>query len=202
MRRATVAALDKHGSNGLQYGDTRGAGPLLEWLSARIAQHEGRAPADDEIMLTGGNSAALDMLLALVAKPGDAVLVESPTYHLALRILHDHQLEIIPIPSDGNGLRVETVAQALEKLRLAGKRACALYTVPTFNNPTGVSLSEPRRRDLVALAEQETLLVIEDDVYRELAYDGPPPASLWSIASAGVVARSARSRNRWRRVLD
>ena len=140
-------------------------------------------------MITGGNSLGLDQLLTLCTAPGDIVLVESPTYHLAVRILRDHPLTLIPVPADGEGLQVDVLAETLTELRRAGKRARLLYTVPTFHNPTGVSLSAARRRALIALAEREELLIVEDDVYRELAYDGPPPPSLWSQAPAGVVAR-------------
>ncbi len=189
MRHACAAALDRYGPDALQYGHTRGAGPLLEWLIARIGRREGRTPAPQEIILTAGNSFALDYFLTLCTTPGDTVLVESPTYHLALRILRDHHLDLIPVPADSEGLQIEKVAAALAQLKRAGRRARALYTVPTFNNPQGVSLSEDRRRALVELAEREDLLIVEDDVYRELAYDGPSPASLWSMAPSGVVVR-------------
>jgi DNA-binding transcriptional MocR family regulator len=161
----------------------------LEWLAERIGQMEGRAPAMDEIMTTGGISLGLDQLLNRVAVPGDTVLVESPTYHLAVRILRDHQLNLVPVPTDADGLCVDELAQILARLKTAGVPPRALYLVATFNNPTGRSLAQDRRLALVKLAEAEGLLIIEDDVYRELAYDGPAPASLWSLAAPGVVAR-------------
>lgn len=189
MRRAAQATFDRHGADALAYGADRGPGPLLAWLIERIGREEGRAPAPDEILVTGGVSQALDQLCTLCTRPGDVVLVESPTYHLAVRILRDHPLELAPIPFDLDGLHVERLAELLANMRLAGRRISFLYTIPTFHNPTGVCLSLERRRALVDLAAREGLLIVEDDVYRELAYDGPAPPSLWSLAPPGVVVR-------------
>lgn len=189
MRHAAAAALDRWGADALNYGADQGAGPLLAWLSDRIAHAEGRTPAPDEIMITGGVSQALDQICTLCAQPGDIALVESPTYHLAIRILRDHPLELISIPADEHGLRIDALAETMAKLRRAGRRARLLYCVPTFHNPTGTSLQSERRAALVALAAAEQLLIIEDDVYRELSYDGPAPPSLWSLAPPDTVVR-------------
>jgi DNA-binding transcriptional MocR family regulator len=189
MRQAANAALERWGADALAYGADRGAGPLIEWLCGRLAQIDARAPTYDEIVITGGISHGLDQVCALYTQPGDIVLVESPTYHLAVRILRDHPLELIPVPSDEQGLRVDALAAKLAELRGSGKRARMLYTIPTFHNPTDVCLPGDRRRALIELATGEGFLIVEDDVYRELAYDGPPPASLWSMAPAGTVAR-------------
>ena len=154
MQRASVAALQRFGTDALTYGYPAGPGPLLEWLRQRIGKNEGRAPAPDEIMITGGNSLGLDQLLTLWTEPGDIMLVESPTYHLAVRIMRDHPLHLLPVPADGEGLQVDALAETLATLRREGKRARLLYTVPTFHNPTGVSLSAARRQALIALAER------------------------------------------------
>jgi DNA-binding transcriptional MocR family regulator len=189
LRRAAVAALDRFGTDALEYGHPAGAGPLLEWLIGHISRAEGRAPASDEILITPGLSGGLDQVIAAVTRPGDVILVESPTYHLALRVLQDRGLDLIPVPADDDGLLVDALADRLSALRRAGRSPRALYLVPTFNNPTGASLAPARRAALVALAAAEELLILEDDVYRELAYDAPAPPSLWSLAPPGVVAR-------------
>jgi len=189
MRQAAADALDRWGADALNYGADQGAGPLLAWLSDRIARAEGRAPASDEIMITGGVSQALDQICTLCTQPGDIALVESPTYHLAIRILRDHPLDLIPIPADEHGLRIDALAETMAELRRTGRRARLLYCVPTFHNPTGASLQTERRAALVELAAAEQLLVIEDDVYRELSYDGPTPPSLWSLAPPDTVVR-------------
>lgn len=189
IQQATAAALTRYGVDALNYGYMAGPGPLIEWLWARIGHTEGHTPAADEILITGGNSQALDQLLTLCTEPGDTVLVESPTYHLAVRILRDHPVNLVPVPVDQDGLNVEALAQTLVDLKQAGVRPRLLYTIPTYHNPTGVCLSLVRRTALVELAAAEGFLIVEDDVYRELAYDSPAPPSLWSLAAPGVVAR-------------
>jgi 2-aminoadipate transaminase len=189
IQRAAEVALAEAGADALAYGANAGPGALLAWLRARIERTEGRAVAPQDIVITAGNSEALDQICTLGTRPGDVALVESPTYHLAARILRDHPLELVPVPVDGEGLNVEAVQAALSTLRRAGRSARLLYTIPTFHNPTGVTLSPERRRALVDLAANEGLLIVEDDVYRELAYDAPAAPSLWSLAPAGTVAR-------------
>jgi DNA-binding transcriptional MocR family regulator len=189
MRRATQIALEKYGADTLAYGADAGAGPLLDYLRARIQNAEDHAVETDQIMLTGGNSDALDQIATHFTEPGDIVLVEAPTYHLAVRILRDHHLDIVPVATDEEGLRVNALQDTLAELKRAGKQAKFLYTIPTFHNPTGVSLSKGRRRGLVKIAAQEHLLIVEDDVYRELAYDGRALPSLWSLAPDGIVLR-------------
>ncbi len=189
MRRAAARALEHYGADTLAYGDAHGPGPLRAWLVARIAAREGRAPDPSELMITGGASQGLDLVCALLTRPGDVALVESPTYHLAVRILRDHPLELVPVPRDEGGLRLDALEQIVAGLRRSGKAPRLLYTVPTFHNPTGISLAGERRGALVELAEAGDFVIVEDDVYRELSYDGPAPASLWSMAPAGRVVR-------------
>jgi DNA-binding transcriptional MocR family regulator len=189
LRRAATSMLGHDGVAALTYGAEQGAAPLLAWLRERIGRTEGRAPAPDEITTTGGNSDGLDQICALWTQPGDVVLVESPTYHLAVRIMRDHPLDLAPVPADESGLRIDALAETIAGLRRGGRRPRLLYLVPTFHNPTGASLIAERRTALVELAAAEELLVVEDDVYRELSYDGPAPPSLWSLAESGVVAR-------------
>jgi DNA-binding transcriptional MocR family regulator len=155
--------LDTVGWPALTYGYAAGPGPLVEWLAAR----NGTDPAG--IFVTAGASQALTLLCQLLTEPGDTVLVDTPTYHLALRIFRDH------------GLRLAATGD------LAGARF--LYTVPTFGNPTGRSLSGDARLSLVRAAQRSGVPVIEDDTYRELGYDGPAPPSLWDLAGGHGVIR-------------
>ncbi len=140
-------------------------------------------------MISGGNSQALEQLVTLFCRPGDVVLVERPTYSLALGILRDHPVVVEALPFDEEGLDVDALERRLVEARATGAAARLLYTIPTFHNPTGVSLSAERRRRLVSVAAAYELLVIEDDVYRELWYDEPAPPSLWSLAAPGTVLR-------------
>ncbi len=125
----------------------------------------------------------------MLTRPGDAVVVDSPTYHLALRILADRDVDLIGAPADDAGINPYATGGLLRRLHRAGRRVPLLYLVPTFANPTGGSLPDARRRELVEVVRDTGTVIVEDDTYRELVYDGPAPASLWSIDPAGGVIR-------------
>src|SRR5690606_32787408 len=169
IRRATNAALNEFGPTALVYGAAEGPWPLLHWIRERIATTEAIPIDTSEIVGTAGNSDGLDQICTLFTTPGDTVIVESPTYHLALRIMRDHSLDLRPAPIDGHGLMVDQLAALLDELSREGRAPRFLYTIPTFHNPTGATLSLDRRRALVDLAAERGLLIVEDDVYRELA---------------------------------
>lgn len=189
MAAAAVHALDHDGAEALAYGAEQGPGRLIEPLRARLGRLEDTELAADQVFITGGISHALDLLCTLLTRPGDIVLVEAPTYHLAQRIFRDHQLELVPVAADGQGLQIDAVEAALDALRRRQRQPKLLYTVPTFSNPTGVSLAAERRQALVDLARRNGLLILEDDAYRELWYELPPPPALYSLAPAGPVIR-------------
>lgn len=189
LAAATEDALTRFGPDALAYGAPAGPGPLIEEVVARLRIVDRRAPTTAETYICPGASPGLEQAAALLAEPGDVVLVEAPTYHFALQILGGHPVELRGIPIDDDGLIVDALREELIALRGAGRRARFLYTIPTYHNPTGVSLAPARRTALVELAAAAGLLVVEDDVYRELPYDGPAPASLWSEAPAGTVLR-------------
>lgn len=188
-QRAMGAALRELGWQALTYGHAQGPGPLLAWLGQRLGEVDGRPPAPDEILITAGASQALDLVASAVVKPGDVVLVESPTYHLALRILEDHGASRVAAPCDDAGIDPAATAARIDELRRLGRRVSMIYLVPTFGNPTGRSLSVARRRALAELGAATGILVVEDDTYRELSYGPPAPASVWSHDAAGSVAR-------------
>lgn len=191
VARATDEVLRRAGAAALDYGVNEGPEVLRETLAARIARDEGRAVAAGEIAVTNGNTPALHQLTARLVRPGDVVLVEDPGFSLALRLFCDMGVELAGVPFDEGGLDVERLPGVLARMRAQGKRPRFLYTVATFHNPTGVSLAAERRRRLVELAVAEDLLIVEDDVYRELWYGRPAPPSLWSLA-AGVDGGAAR----------
>ena len=186
---ACRSALADGGTVALPYGGNNGPTALRRRVAERLTDLEGTATRLDETLISGGNSQALDHLVTLFCRPGDVVLVERPTYSLALGILRDHPVAIEALAFDADGLDVDALERRLVEARATGQTVRLLYTIPTFHNPTGVSLSAARRRRLVEIAAAHKLLVIEDDVYRELWYDAPAPPSLWSIATPGTVLR-------------
>ena len=189
LTEACVAVLADGGGAALPYGANAGPAALRRLLVERIATLEGRRVDIDEVFITGGNSQALDQVLSLFCDPGDVVLVELPTYSLALGILRDHPVHVEAVTFDDHGLDVDAFVAKLDEFEHAGRAVRALYTVPTFHNPTGVCLSDDRRRRLVDVCAEREVLIVEDDVYRELWYDEPSPPSLWSAAPPGVVLR-------------
>jgi DNA-binding transcriptional MocR family regulator len=124
----------------------------------------------------------------VLTRPGDVVLVDSPTYHLAMRVIADHHVDVVGAPADADGIDPDGTAALLRRIRASGRRVPMLYLVPTFANPTGDCLPDDRRSALVQVAARTGTVVLEDDTYRELAYEAPAPPSLWSLADgAGVV---------------
>jgi len=189
LREAAARAIDRYGTDILEYGSTAGPPPLIDFICARLAETDARAPNPAQVVITSGASQGLDLAATLLLDPGDTVLVDVPTYHLALRILADHPVRLEAVASDADGVVLAELAAAVARLQGEGQRPRMLYTIPTFHNPTGRSVSLDRRRELVAFAAQAELLIAEDDTYRELSYDGPPPPSLWALDEAGSVVR-------------
>jgi 2-aminoadipate transaminase len=186
---AATSALRRYGSEALDYGAPAGPGPLVEWLRAHLERIDQRAPDDSELMVTAGNSHALDLAATMFTRGGDVALVEVPTYHLAIGILHDHDLEIVGVETDDDGLRLDALADTVDRLHNADRRVTLLYTVPTFGNPTGRTMPVERRREIAAFARRHSFVVVEDDVYRELAFEGVPPPSIGALDPGAPVIR-------------
>jgi DNA-binding transcriptional MocR family regulator len=186
---AGVAAAREYGAQLLDYGNGAGPAPLVEWLCDRLSQTDTRAPAPGEVFVAGGASHGLDLACAALVRSGDTVLVDAPTYFLAFQIFADYTTDIRPVPTDGDGIDPDATDALISSLHAAGQRVALLYLVPTFSNPTGQSLAGERRAALVAVARRHGVVVLEDDTYRELAYDAPAPPSLWSLAESGEVVR-------------
>jgi len=180
--------MDRYGPEMLAYGNPAGPPPLIEFICDRLRQTDGRAPSPSQVVITSGASQGLDLAAAFSLDPGDTVLMDVPTYHLAMRILRDHPVQVVGVQSDAGGILPDELARVVTQLRQRQQRPRLLYTIPTFHNPTGRVMPDERRAELLAFAAQEELLIVEDDTYRELSYDGPSPASLWaSDASSSVI---------------
>jgi 2-aminoadipate transaminase len=187
------AALGRVGEQGLrypwQYGHERGDGNLRAELADFLEPRYG-CPVDPDLMLvTNGNSQAIDLCCWTLAAPGDVVFVEEPSYHLAMDIFRNHHLRLVGIPVDQQGLSIEALQDELTQHRPA-----FLYTIPAAQNPTGATLPTARRRQLVQLARQHGFLVVADEVYHLLQYapagaggrpTGPEPMAAY--VDSGVV---------------
>lgn len=178
---STEEALRKRGRVALQYGPTRGYRALLDYLIEKFRREEGLSLSRENLLISAGASQALEMVCCLFARPGDTVLVEAPTYHETLMILRDFRLCLRQIPLDGEGLRVDILRQKLGRLRAEGMRPSFIYVIPDFQNPSGLTMSLARREELIRLAHEFETLIVEDDVYRELCYEGEVPPSLYAL---------------------
>jgi len=115
------------------------------------------------------------------------VLVEAPTYRDSLQLFRNHGLRLIPVPMDNDGLNIEELSGRLKALKEQGERVQFLYTIPTYQNPTGCTLSKQRRRALMDISEEWDLLIVEDDVYKDIAFDTTKLPSLYSLDKGGRV---------------
>ncbi len=183
LREAAAHALAQGDSAPLQYGFEAGDIRFREALAAFLGVQYGQPVDPSQLFVSNGVSQALDLICTLHAQPGDVVFVEEPTYFLALRIFADHRLRVVGLPTDEHGLVIEALEEALARYRPA-----FLYTIPTYQNPSGATLPPDRRRRLVELSQQHGFTVLADEVYHCLSYDpSAPPPPLASFADAGSV---------------
>ena len=172
------AALERDGRTILSYGPGGGYAPLREWLAERHGVEPGR------VVITSGSLQGFVFLAEQLAEPGKRVLVEAPTYDRPLKILTRLGADIVPVEMDDEGIVPEAVEEALD----AGAAPAFLYTIPTFQNPSGRTLSIERRRRLAELAGERDLLVLEDDPYGLVRYDGEALPSMFELADGDRIA--------------
>jgi 2-aminoadipate transaminase len=164
----------------LQYGPTDGLAAAKRCVVEVMAE-EGMEVDPDDLLITTGGQQVIDLVCKALIDPGDVVVAEAPTYPGAVPAFCAYQADVVQIAMDGDGMRVDLLASTLDRLEADGRRPKFIYTVPNFQNPAGVTLAEDRRRDLVALARQRELLVLEDNPYGLLRYEGEPRTTLFAL---------------------
>jgi 2-aminoadipate transaminase len=172
------AAIERDGAAVLSYGPGGGYGPLREWIAAR----HGVEPA--RVVITSGSLQGFVFLVEQLVEPGTRVLVEAPTYDRPLKILTRLGAEIVGLPMDDDGLQVD----ALERALAEGEKPAFLYTIATFQNPSGRTLSTERRKRIAELAREHELLVLEDDPYGLVRYEGEAPPTIFELEGGTNVA--------------
>ena len=165
------AAVEGDGTAVLSYGPGGGYGPLREWIANRHGVEQSR------VVVTSGSLQGFVFLVEQLVRPGARVLVEAPTYDRPLKILARAGAEVVPIAMDGEGLLPDALEQALAE----GEKPAFLYTIATFQNPSGRTLSEERRRRVVEIAREHDLLVLEDDPYGLVRFEGEPVPTLFEL---------------------
>jgi 2-aminoadipate transaminase len=166
VRSASDHRLSQGNADFLNYGNEQGDGVFRRELAAFLSRGYNHPVSAEALFVTAGASQALDLICTLFTRPGDTIFVEEPSYFLALRIFADHHLRVVSIPIDQDGLIVDALIETL-----ATERPCFLYTIPTFQNPTGITLSKNRRNQLVTLSQEYDFLIVADEVYHLLNYD-------------------------------
>lgn len=178
LRTAADDFLARGDAAWLQYGADQGETAFRETLAAFLARRYAVPVTAAQLMTTTGNSQALELLCTIFTKPGDTIFVEEPTYFLALEIFRDHGLHVVGIPIDQDGARPDALREAL-----AVHRPVLFYTIPSFQNPTGITLSAARRTELLTVCAAHDVLVVADEVYQLLDFGAAPPPPL---ASYGI----------------
>ena len=172
----------------LQYGPTEG---LLEAREAicRLLAGQGVPAVPEHILVTTGGQQVLDLVCRTFLDPGDVVIAEGPTYPGMLPSLGAYQADVRHIPMDADGMLIDALEDELGRLDAEGRRAKLIYTIPSFQNPAGVSLSLDRRRALVEIAARRQILIVEDDPYSRLRFEGDPLPSLAELdaGQGGVI---------------
>lgn len=166
---AATAALRETGLEALQYGSSEGR-PQVRSVVVDLMAEVGVRVKPDDVVITAGAQQALDLVAKIFIDPGDTIICEGPTYLGALQAFSAYQPNVVCVPMDENGMRMDLLADELE--RLGPRGAKFIYTIPNFQNPAGVTLTPPRRRELLDLARAYDTPVIEDDPYGRLRFEG------------------------------
>jgi GntR family transcriptional regulator/MocR family aminotransferase len=181
FRKVIQKVMRQDGITALDYGDFLGYAPLRSTI-AHILASQGIQTSPDNILITAGSQQALSLVTQFLLKPGDVILVESPTYAEALGLFSDLSLKIVGIPIDEYGMQVEK----LERLLLQ-HHPKLIYTIPNFQNPSGTCLSGQRRRQLISLADRHNIPILEDDYVGDLRYEGRAQPALKALDPGGRV---------------
>ena len=198
LRSSSDAVFESAGLDALEYFDPTanesdmllGFRGLRESIAEWILTRQGRDYGAEGIILTLGSAQGLSLMASTFVGPGDGVIVEETTFRCALHFMRCAGGVVSTVPIDDDGMDVDAVAQELESFARRRIRPKVIYTIPTFHLPTGTVLSEERRRQLLVLADEWNVSVLEDNVYAELRYGGAPVPSLASLDQEGLVVQS------------
>lgn len=190
LLEASTAVLTREGHTLSTYGLNSGPlgyRPLREFLVGKLKRDAGIACTADEILVTSGSLQGLDLVNGILTSPGDTVLIEQECYQGSITRLVRRGVNIVGIPLDSDGMRIDAVAEALENLKRKGIRPKYIYTIPTVQNPTGTILSEQRRHELLELSEDYGVPIFEDDCYADLIWNGQRPPALYAMSKTSNV---------------
>ena len=172
--------LRENGAVALQYGPTEGEAPLREEI-AKWMRREKASIKPENILITAGSQQGLDIVSRILLDPGDVVIVELPTYIGGLQAFNSYRANMIGVPQDDEGMRMDLLEKVLAKLAKRDKKPKLIYVVPDFQNPSGVTMSLQRRKKLLQIAYQYGVPILEDSPYRDLRYAGKNIPAIYSL---------------------
>jgi 2-aminoadipate transaminase len=187
---ALNTVLKREGRTLATYGlasGPQGYRPLREFLVGKLKRDAGIACTADDILIVSGSLQALDLVNHTLLTRGDTVLIEQDSYQGALTRLTRLGVNMVGIPLDGDGMRMEALAAALENLKRKNIQPKYIYTIPTVQNPTGTIMPESRRLELLKLSQQYGVPIFEDDCYADLIWDGERPPAIYAMSENGGV---------------
>ena len=164
----------------LQYGPTDGLEDVRKCI-VQVMAAEGTAVETDDIMVTTGGQQVIDLVCRAFLDPGDIVIAEAPTYPGAVPCFNSYQADVVQIEMDDDGMRIDQLEITLAQLKEQGRRPKFIYTIPNFQNPGGVTMPLDRRQELVRIAHEQELVILEDNPYGLLRYEGDPLPTLYTL---------------------
>ena len=171
------------------YGDAPGNPQLIDFLVERLNRVENLGIEREHLMIIGGSTWGVDMIADQLTQAGDVILVDAPSYRDALHIFRDHRLEMRAAPIDDGGIIVDEMERALQSLAAEGRVPKFYYVVPNFQNPSGITMPEARRRAVIDLSRRYGFAIVEDDVYNDIRFEGDLPPSFYVLAEGENVLR-------------
>lgn len=184
--RQMTRIAQESAAEALQYGPTEGFASTKECIR-QVMGAEGMDPDPDDIIVTTGGQQAIDLITKSLVDPGDVVIAEAPTYPGAVPVFCSYEAETLQVEVDADGMRIDLLEELLDRLASEGRRPKLIYSVPSFQNPAGVTLSHERRRRLVEIARERELLIVEDNPYGLLRYEGDRLPSLYELDGGDFV---------------
>ena len=186
MKDIFAEVLSERGRAALGYGPIVGITPFREWLADHMTR-SGRPTKVEECLVTTGGIAALDLICKVLLNPGDVAIVGEPSYLAALHVIRSYQGRFAGVPLDDEGMQPDALESTLKDLQRESLRPKFVYLVPSFQNPSGVTLSEERRKKIIEIAVDYDVPIVEDAAYRDLRFEGHAPPLLASLAPENVI---------------
>ena len=186
LNEAAKQIFAKDSARALQYSSTEGLQELREFILNWLAEDNKKVGLDN-IMITSGSQQGLDLMSKVLLDPGDIVIVELPSYLAALNAFRSYGGEMVGIPMDDKGMRMDILEETLNQLKTEGKKVKFIYTISNFQNPAGVTMSLPRRKRILEIARKFEVFILEDNPYEKLRFEGEPLPSIYSLDNEGYV---------------